>query len=192
MKKEFPCPLCGGRVTQSTCGACKSKRMYFYLSVVAQELIRVYAEKRGLSLSQAANEAFLQLENYGENMQITVGNNGKYIKETDFFESEHAQKGFYFCSLNAGAWRLLVPKQQEYMLKEIKTAKRVEIERTTLKGRKAFQIWFEDGTDSPFQVTVLAEMVVMNPDKTWGDKPFPFLVYTKAGLQKELTAKLLK
>ena len=99
---------------------------------------------------------------------VGVVNDGQKIIETNYWESEHAKYGFCYISINAGCYRLLVPKFREDWLKEIETAKEVVISRgpspnSSPPKADAFEIMFEDHTDSPFSV-------IMSPEQ-WDRMP---------------------
>lgn len=81
---------------------------------------------------------------------FSVENNGPELLRTDYWTTSHAQKGLCYLSGNAGVLRLLVPSAQDANLAEMKTATRVTIERSMLDPDRAFDIVFEDGTPSPF------------------------------------------
>jgi hypothetical protein len=49
-------------------------------------------------------------------MRIYVNNKEQQIIETNYFESEYARIGAMFISINAGAFRLLVPPIHESMI----------------------------------------------------------------------------
>ncbi len=57
----------------------------------------------------------------------TIDNKGQDIVSTNYFESEHASKGKVYMSVNAGAFRLLLPDSQMQLLEEMATGKEVII-----------------------------------------------------------------
>lgn len=80
---------------------------------------------------------------------ITIKNDGKEIIETDYFDSELNQAGKFFLSINAGAFRLLVPDVfSETIKKELQLTEYIEI------SKDAFftNILFEDHSDNPYQI----------------------------------------
>lgn len=84
---------------------------------------------------------------------ISIVNDGPLIASTNYWESDHAMGGLCYLSANAGTWRLLVPDMAESMLPEMRTGKRVNIERS-LHDSRCWDVVFEDGTDSPFSVAI--------------------------------------
>lgn len=116
-------------------------------------------------------------------MQITISNDGQLIKDTNYWNSPNARKGLYFLSGNAGAWRLLVPDTQKWVLTEMATAKHVEIELGFEQGQRVAEIWFDDETPTPFRLLMSTNTMDrrMVPTK----KRHPLLVYTRDGLQQK-------
>ena len=124
---------------------------------------------------------------------ITIGNRGKEIASTNYFDSELAGRGILFLSWNAGAARLLLPDVQMKLLREMRTAKNVGIYQGTLRsGVLALEILFDDFSDYPF-------VMRMGHDQTdrysrsgmgIGMGNFPFSVWTRTGMKMCLQAKL--
>ncbi len=85
---------------------------------------------------------------------IAIENNGPLIASTNYWTSDHAQRGLFFLSWNAGAARLLVPEACLGDLSEMQTDKTVVITRGNLDGHDALEILFDDGTDSPFALNI--------------------------------------
>ena len=100
---------------------------------------------------------------------------------TNYWESEHARRGYVYMSANAGAWRLLLPASSAGQLPEMRTGKSVLIEKNTAGG-KAWDIVFADGTESPFCV-ILGQTQF---DRAVTSGQCRLLVYTPDGLQLDL------
>lgn len=115
---------------------------------------------------------------------IVIANDGQEIGETNYWGTEHAMAGLCFMSTNAGAIRLLVPKQAEGYLEEMKTGKRVTIEKG-FQNPRCVDIVFEDGSNSPFFLAIDRQQidVLLSPRKR-----VPFAVWTEAGKQIQLFA----
>lgn len=114
---------------------------------------------------------------------ITIGNNGQEISKTNYWATEHAKKGLCFLSTNAGAIRLLVPEAARGYLEEMKTGKRITIEKS-LHDSRCVDIVFEDGTDMPFFLAIDKQQIdrALSPGKN-----VTFAVWTEHG--KELQFK---
>lgn len=74
-----------------------------------------------------------------------ISNNGKDIVGTDFF---HNKPESFFVSVNAGSFRLLLPKELEYAIKEMRTGKFAIVS----MNNSWFEILFENMSDSPFAI----------------------------------------
>lgn len=112
---------------------------------------------------------------------IEVGNDGPRIAATNYWQSEPAGRGLCYLSGNAGAWRLLVPAAAENLLAEMRTGTRVTIE-PSIRAAGAFDVVFEDGTDSPFSITLDKRMI----DRAMTSGQCAFTVWTARGLELDL------
>lgn len=84
---------------------------------------------------------------------IYVGNDGPEISQTNYWQSEHAERGLLHLSPNAGVLRLLVPPNQEALLPEMRTGRRATIE-NSIQVPGNMDVVFEDNTSSPFCVSM--------------------------------------
>lgn len=123
---------------------------------------------------------------------FTFSNRGQAILETNYWDSERAQKGLAFLSWNAGAARLLVPDSLKPAIKEMKTAKYVIISRekwTDQNNRDGLEILFEDNSPSPYCLHITAEQsdrTLLALDQGGG---FVVTVWTKGGEKLRLPGK---
>lgn len=117
----------------------------------------------------------------------TFVNQGQLIAKTNYWQSEHCRAGALFLSWNAGAARVLLP-----MLAEMSTAKTVIISRghwADQNNREALELLFDDGSDAPFVVTLVAEQCDrLIPDTDQGGG-FVVAVWTEQGKQLERPGK---
>ncbi len=60
---------------------------------------------------------------------IEIHNDGPRLVSTNYWQTEHADRGLCYMSVNAGCWRLLVPPPAEGWLRDIRTADEVVITR---------------------------------------------------------------
>lgn len=81
---------------------------------------------------------------------IVVENDKGKIIRTNFFETEREDKGVLYLSFNAATFRLLLPKEKEYTISEMKTAKDIVITRGPFSGAFIIEILFDDLTSTPF------------------------------------------
>lgn len=116
---------------------------------------------------------------------IMIRNQGQRIISTDYWDSEHAQAGYFFLSWNAGAARILVPDSQKSVLREMRGAKYVIVSRgpwATEQGpRDALELLWEDGTDSPFCIHLLAEQCDRAIPETEQGGGFVVAAWTRSG-----------
>jgi hypothetical protein len=119
---------------------------------------------------------------------IGIANKGQDIGDTNYWGTEQALAGLCYVSMNAGAIRLLVPKPIEGYVEEMKTGKRVSIEKG-YQDPRCVDIVFEDGTHSPFFVAIARQQMdcILAPRKR-----VPFSVWTEAGKQLQLLADIKK
>jgi len=93
-------------------------------------------------------------------MALLIENNGREIKNTNYWNSPHAKRGFLFLTWNAGAARLLVPGSARGILAEMRGAREVIVSRGPWieQGRReALEMLWEDGSDAPFCLHLVAE-----------------------------------
>lgn len=125
-------------------------------------------------------------------MMLTIRNAGQRILSTDYWDSEHAQRGLMYLSWNAGAARLLLPDAIKGELREMRGARYVIISRGAWHeqgGRDALELLFEDGSDSPYVVHLVAEQTdrLLPEDNQGGG--FSVTVWTRGGEKLRLPGK---
>lgn len=117
---------------------------------------------------------------------LSIVNNGQTVASTNYWTSKHACAGLFYLSWNAGAGRLLVPASQERQLAEMAGAQSVIVSAgpwVDQGGRAAVELLWEDGSDAPFCLHLVAEQTDRwLPD---GDQGGGFVVaaWTAAGEQ---------
>lgn len=115
---------------------------------------------------------------------MIIKNAGQRIIDTDYWDSEHAQRGLMYLTWNAGAARLLLPDAIKSELREMRGASCVIISRGPWHeqgGCDALELLFEDGSDSPYVVHLVAEQTdrLLPEDNQGGG--FVVTVWTRAG-----------
>jgi hypothetical protein len=88
---------------------------------------------------------------------LSISNDGPLITATDYFEAPHATvRGLAFCSINAGAFRLLLPSALESAIPEMMTGRYCIVTRGWHSGlsRKMLEFLFEDGSQSPYVIHI--------------------------------------
>jgi len=128
---------------------------------------------------------------------ITIVNNGPEIMSTDYWHTGHAAKGYFYMSINAGCFRLLVPAPQIAAIDEMKTAREVIVSRGAWpeQGKHdALEILFEDDTGNPYVLHFTIDQVDRMPTDADRDRPghpprWKFAVWTETGKQFVLSCR---
>ena len=84
---------------------------------------------------------------------LIIENHGPLIVSTNYFDTDAAIAGKVYCSVNAGAIRILVPDSQKAIVSEMRSAKYVILSRGPWLAEKvaeAIELLFEDETESPY------------------------------------------
>ncbi len=115
---------------------------------------------------------------------LTIQNRGQAIASTNYWDSEHALAGYCYLTWNAGAARLLVPDSLKHALPEMRGAKYVIVSRgpwVDQGGRDALELLFEDNSDNPYCVHLVAEQTDrLLPEENQGSG-FIVAIWTKGG-----------
>jgi hypothetical protein len=117
---------------------------------------------------------------------LMFGNNGEAIASTNYWDSDQAQDGCCFLSWNAGTGRLLVPDVLVSAIAEMRTAKYVIVSRgpwRTHGGRTAIELLFEDGSNSPFVLTITEQQTDRLLPKSDEKGKFDVVIWSRDGEQ---------
>jgi hypothetical protein len=122
-------------------------------------------------------------------MMLVIENDGSEIVSTNYWDTEYARKGQLYVSVNAGAFRLLLPPALEPALTDMRTAREVIVSRGPWPGKKpdAFELLFEDGSDAPYTLHFGAEQIDRAPAKIDEGRDGLLCTVWTAGLVKALT-----
>ena len=86
---------------------------------------------------------------------LCIANNGPDIIETNYCQSFYGRQGLLFISVNAGAFRLLVPPQRKSAIPNMRRgAKHVVLSLGEMLGRQMIEWLVEDNSDTPYAVYV--------------------------------------
>lgn len=86
---------------------------------------------------------------------LRIESDGPVITATNFWSTDLARTGKFYLSLNAGAFRLLVPPQHTGALRDMRAAHTCVVSRgpyPELRLADALEVLFDDGTDAPFSL----------------------------------------
>lgn len=111
---------------------------------------------------------------------IVIKNDGPEITETNYFETANARRGALYLSVNAGAFRLLVPRSMEGEIREFETAREIVVSRgprPDVGQRDAIEILFDDHTPTPYAVHIGANQVDRMPAASDAGREFDFSVW---------------
>jgi len=124
---------------------------------------------------------------------LMIENDGQLIKKTNYFESELARAGKFFLSMNAGAFRLLIPESLENAIKnEIKLAKSFIIVRGPwhqMHIKDALELIFDDKSDEPFSLQLTEKSLDRWPNAGDEGKEFVLTIWVK-GLKTILNTRI--
>ncbi len=120
---------------------------------------------------------------------LSIENDGSNIRATNFWQTPFAAAGAFYLSVNANAFRLLVPDSQKAAIQEISTAREVIVSRGPWPAKSradAIELLFEDGTDTPFTLHFGVEQIDRLPLDSDAGHQLMFSAWTK-GPVKVLT-----
>ncbi|MCI0437116.1 MAG: hypothetical protein L0271_26280 [Gemmatimonadetes bacterium] len=97
---------------------------------------------------------------------ITVENHGPLIVATNYWQTEHAERGMMHVSINAGAIRCLLPLSIAGVIRELRQSRYAVLSRgpwTDKHLAEAVEILWEDGSDAPHAWHLSPESFSMLP-----------------------------
>jgi len=114
--------------------------------------------------------------------ELLIENDGPLIVSTNFWDLPECKLGKYLASVNAGAFRLLLPEVHEPILDEIRTSAGVAVTRAPWLEQRltdAIEILFDDGTPSPFALHTAATAFDRLPTDADTTGKWVFSVWTR-------------
>ena len=111
---------------------------------------------------------------------LEIQNDGPLLVATNYWSSEHAARGYYYLSFNAGTGRLLVPSPMEHFLPDMAAATHAVMTTGTLRGVASIEILFDDHSGAPFAIQLDARQADRLLDDH--DRLFPLWAYTANGV----------
>lgn len=119
-------------------------------------------------------DALLKVKNVMAMNAITIHNKGKDIVATDYFGSALDKAGKFYVSLNAGAFRLLVPAVHAKEIRlELFKAKSILIE----QAGEVASIVFDDGSADPYTIQTTMNAFDRRPAATDSGKACEFTAW---------------
>ena len=146
----------------------------------------------GIRMNELNNGTHKQRASGGGTPFITISNRGQAIEDTNYWDHPNAQAGYFYLSWTAGAARLLVPDNQKLSVREMRSAKYVIVSRGPWHdqgGREAVELLFEDESDCPYCLHLVAEQCDKLIPAAEQGGGFVMTVWTRGGLKLRLPAK---
>lgn len=112
-------------------------------------------------------------------MNIQIENQGQDIISSNYWGSDIEKQRLLFLSPNAGAIRLLVPRNYEAELQDMtKDCDYVIVTRGKWNGAEAVEILFENHSHTPYSITLTADSCLMLPGNPGSDRQWGFAIWT--------------
>lgn len=112
---------------------------------------------------------------------LFIQNDGPAVASCNWWETEMEQAGLFYVSINAGAFRLFVPRISESVLADMTTARIVVVSRGPWRQSglaDAMEILFDDGSDSPYAIHLQVQAFDRLPLDADARKELQFTVWT--------------
>lgn len=87
---------------------------------------------------------------------MQIHNDGQRILRTDYWQSDHARRGYAYLSVNAGAVRLLIPRSLQEATEAIRDARaaRVQIAGACRGDYRPIHVVLDDDSAAPYCLTL--------------------------------------
>ena len=119
-------------------------------------------------------------------------NNGPDLVQTNYWDTEAGQAGYFFLSWNAGHARLLTPEANQGLIEEMGQARMAILSLGSLlhmHDRQGIEILFEDDSLQPLAVTIAVEQCDRDLRLAPEGGGFDFTVWCREGKQLALPGK---
>lgn len=113
---------------------------------------------------------------------ITIDNDGPLIVSSNYWDLPAAQAGNLYCSINAGAFRLLLPRSLESVIADMETGKIAVISRgpwPAMRQADAIEILLDDGSEDPVALHLDVHSIDRMPLDSDTDHEWTFAVWTQ-------------
>jgi hypothetical protein len=91
---------------------------------------------------------------------MIVTSDGERLLGTDYWTSPHARRGLVYCSVNAGAVRLLVPPPAREVATAVVGSRAARLQLAGAAAVGVIHLVLEDGSASPYVLTIDARQLV--------------------------------
>lgn len=113
---------------------------------------------------------------------IQVSNHGPLITSTNYWNSDLATAGKVFCSVNAGAIRVLMPRSRWGDLNDMRASKYCVLSRgpwPSERKSEAVEIMWEDNSDAPYALHLTPESFDLLPAEPEAGREWICSVWTE-------------
>lgn len=111
---------------------------------------------------------------------LRIENSGPLIIATNYWQSDLCAKGLCCLSLNARAFRLLMPPELEETMPDMATGKMAVLSKPRNPSRYDMEIMLDDGSEDPYCIHLSAAQVVNWPAREDdGRDDLEFTVWTQ-------------
>ena len=112
-------------------------------------------------------------------MYIITNNQKQDLLASNYWDSEIEARQLFYLSPNAGAIRLLVPRNSEAKLRSMtQNCDYVIVTRGRWNGAEAVEILFEDHSDNPFVIHLTVDSCQMLPGDPGLDRQWTFAIWS--------------
>jgi len=91
---------------------------------------------------------------------LRIENDGPDIVETNYWKTEWNDRGIIALSLNARTFRILLPDSMADQVADMQTGKEIIISKGKHRGKLAYEILFDDGTNSPYSLLLDGQQMI--------------------------------
>ena len=115
-------------------------------------------------------------------MLLTISNHGPLITATNYWRTDAATAGNLYLSINAGAFRLLVPPLMETIIPDLATGREAIISRGPWPAKRQaayIEILLDDGTPNPWSCHLDTRSIDRLPLDEDAAKEWVFTVWTR-------------
>lgn len=124
---------------------------------------------------------------------LTFKNRGQELVGTNFWDSDLCAEGFFFLSINDGAFRLLVPDSRVQHLRDMDSASQVIVSVGPWPSQErlvGIEILFDDRSDNPFAIHFGEEQTDRRIAVMDQGVNVPFIIYTRHRAHLSSTCKV--
>jgi hypothetical protein len=117
-----------------------------------------------------------------ESRMITVSNDGQLITSTNYWSTVYAREGKVFCSINAGAIRILLPPSRWNDLSDMSRSQYCILSRGPWpqeKQAEGIEIMFEDFSDSAYALHLTPKSFNLLPANPERGREWTLAVYVE-------------